>query len=41
MAIVTLNNWKDSLLLRVTEYAKLINKNYNKFAFNIITCTVK
>ena len=41
MAMPTLNNWKDSLLLRVTKYAKLINKNLNKFAFNIITYTVK
>ena len=41
MAIVTLNNQKDSLLLGVAKYAKLINKDWDEFAFNIITCTVK
>ena len=41
MAISTLNNWKDSLLLGVAEYAKLINKNWDEFAFNITTYTIK
>ena len=41
MATPTLNNWKDSLLLGVAKYAKFIDENWNKFAFNIITCTVK
>ena len=41
MATPILNDWKDSLLLGVTKYAKLINKDWDEFAFNIITCTVK
>ena len=41
MAIVTLNNWRDFLLLRVATYAKLINENWEKFTINIITCTIK
>ena len=41
MATPTLNNWKDSLLLGVAEYAKFINKNWDEFAFNIIIYTVK
>jgi len=41
MATPTLNNWKDSLLLGVAKYIKLINKDWDEFAFNIITYTVK
>ena len=41
MATLTLNNWKDFLLLGVTKYAKLINKNWDKFAFNITTYIIK
>jgi hypothetical protein len=41
MATPTLNNWKDSLLLGVAKYIKLIDKDWDEFAFNIITCTVK
>ena len=41
MATPTLNNWKDFLLPRVTKHAKLINKDWDEFAFNIITCTAK
>ena len=41
MAMPTSNNWKDSLLLGVAEYAKLINKDWDEFAFNIITYTIK
>ena len=41
MATPTLNNWKDSLLLGVAEYIKLINKEWDKFAFNITTYTAK
>ena len=41
MAMPTLNDWEDSLLLGVTLYAKLINKNWDKFIFNIITYTTK
>ena len=41
MATPTLNNWKDSLLLGVAEYVKLINKDWDEFAFNIITYTAK
>jgi len=41
MATPTLNNWEDSLLLGVALYAKLINKNWDEFTFNIITYTVK
>ena len=37
----TLNDWKDSLLLGVAKYIKLINEDWDEFAFNIITCTVK
>ena len=33
----TLNNWKDSLLLGVAKYVKFINKDWDEFAFNIIT----
>ena len=41
MATPTLNNWEDSLLLGVTLYVKLINKNWDKFTFNTTTYTVK
>jgi len=41
MATPTLNNWKDSLLLGVAEHAKLIDEDWDEFAFNIITYTVK
>jgi len=41
MATPTLNNWEDSLLLGVASYAKLINKNWDEFTFNIITYTAK
>ena len=41
MAIVTLNNWRDSLLLGVAIYAKLINKDWDEFIFNITTYTIK
>jgi len=39
--MATLNDWKDSLLLGVTTYAKLINKNWDEFTINIITYTAK
>ena len=41
MATPTLNNWKDSLLLGVAEYARLINKDWDKLAFNTTTCIIK
>ena len=41
MATVILNNWKDSLLLGVAEYVKFINKDWDEFAFNITTYTIK
>ena len=41
MAMPTLNNWKDSLLLGVTEHAKFINKDWDEFTINIITYTAK
>ena len=41
MAIPTLNNWEDSLPLRVALYAKLINKNWDKFTFNTTTYIIK
>ena len=41
MAIPTSNNWKDSLPLGVAEHAKLIDEDWDEFAFNITTCTAK
>ena len=41
IATVTLNDWKDSLPLRVAMYAKFINKNWDEFTINITTCTIK
>ena len=41
MAIPTLNNWKDSLLLGVAIYIRLINKDWDEFTINITTCTAK
>ena len=41
MAMPTLNDWKDSLLLGVATHANLIDKDWDKFAFNIITYTAK
>ena len=41
MATAILNNWRDSLLLRVAMYAKLINENWDEFTINITTCTAK
>ena len=41
MATPTLNDWEDSLLLGVASYAKLIDKNWDEFTFNTITCTAK
>jgi len=41
MATPTLNNWKDFLPLGVAEHAKLINKDWDEFAFDIITYTIK
>jgi len=41
MATPTLNNWKDSLLPGVAEYAKLIDENWDEFTFDITTCTIK
>jgi hypothetical protein len=41
MATPTLNNWKDSLLLGVATHTNLINKDWDEFAFNIITYTIK
>jgi len=41
MAMPTLNDWEDSLLLGVALYVKLINKNWDEFTFNITTYTVK
>ena len=39
--MATLNDWKDSLLLGVAKYAKLIDKDWDEFTFNIITYTIK
>ena len=39
--MATPNNWEDSLPLGVAAYAKLINKNWDEFAFNITTYTAK
>ena len=36
-----LNDWRDSLLLGVTVYVKLINKDWDKFTIDIITYTAK
>jgi hypothetical protein len=41
MATPTSNDWKDSLLLGVAIYVNLIDKDWDEFAFNIITCTAK
>ena len=41
MATPTLNNWKDSLPPGVAKHAKLINKDWDEFAFNTITYTIK
>ena len=41
MATPTLNDWKDSLLLGVAIYANLIDEDWDEFAFNIITYTIK
>ena len=41
MAMPTLNNWEDSLLLGVALYAKLIDENWDEFIFNITTCIIK
>ena len=41
MATPTLNNWEDSLLLGVAIYVKLIDKDWDEFAFNITTYTAK
>ena len=41
MATPTLNNWKNSLLLGVAKYTKLINKDWDELAFNIIIYTIK
>ena len=41
MATPTLNDWKDSLPLGVAKHAKLIDKDWDEFAFNIITYTAK
>jgi hypothetical protein len=41
MATAILNNWRDSLLLRVAAYAKLINKDWDEFTINTTTYTIK
>ena len=41
MATAILNNWRDFLLLGVTTYAKLINKDWDEFTINTTTCTAK
>jgi hypothetical protein len=41
MATPTLNDWKDSLLLGVATYIRLINEDWDEFTINIITYTVK
>ena len=41
MAMAILNDWRNSLLLGVAQYVKFINKDYDEFAFNIITYTIK
>ena len=41
MATTILNNWRDSLLLGVAMYVKLINEDWDKFIINITTYTVK
>jgi hypothetical protein len=35
------NNWKNTLLLGVDEYAMLINKNWNNFTINIVNTTAE
>ena len=42
MAMTTLNNWRDSLLLGVAIYVKLINEDWDEFLFfDTIICTIK
>jgi hypothetical protein len=41
MATAILNNWRDSLLLGVALYMKLINKNWDDFTIDITTYTAK
>ena len=41
MATAILNDWRDFLPLGVVIYVKLINKDWDEFAFNIITYTIK
>jgi len=41
MATPTSNNWKDSLPLGVAEHAKLIDEDWDEFAFDTTTCTAK
>jgi len=41
MATPTLNDWKDSLLLGVATYARLINEDWDEFTINITTYAVK
>ena len=41
MAMPTSNNWKDSLPPGVTEHVKLINEDWDEFAFDITTYTAK
>jgi len=41
MATPTSNNWKDSLPPGVAEHAKLIDEDWDEFAFDTTTCTAK
>jgi len=41
MATTTPNNWRDLLPLGVAIYAKLINKDWDEFTFNITTYIIK
>jgi hypothetical protein len=41
MATAIPNDWRDSLPPGVAAYAKLIDKDWDEFTIDIITCTVK
>ena len=41
MVTAILNDWRDSLLLEVAMYAKLINKDWDEFTINTTTYTAK
>ena len=39
--MATLNDWRDSLPLKVAIYMRFINKDWDEFTINIITYTAK